>query len=278
MNSSNDTAMESVQALAGRKPLRQLKQAPATKHEAELRDLADANWLSRLGIRLLHFAERRIAAGSRVGDLPVFDARAFGWAQLVEQQADLIRTELAQVLERRDELPNFQDVTPGVDTINTDNSWKTWFFFGYGIRCEENCRQCPETTRILESIPGMKTAFFSILSPGKHIPAHYGPFKGVLRYHLALQVPDQAEQCRIRIHDEVHHWRDGESLIFDDTYNHEVWNDTDEQRVVLFVDFVRPCRFPGSFFNWLVLTVAAWLPALRKARKNHDQWEKTFFH
>lgn len=278
MNSSNETALESADVIAGRKPLRQLSQPPATKHDAELRDVADAGWLQRLGIRLLHFAERRIANGSMVGDRPVFDVHEFPWAVQVEQQADLIRGELQQVLQRHDELPNFQDVTPGVDTINTDNSWKTWFFFGYGIRCEENCRQCPETTRILESIPGMKTAFFSILSPGKHIPAHYGPFNGVLRYHLALQVPKQAQQCRIRIHDEVHYWRDGESLIFDDTYNHEVWNDTEEQRVVLFVDFVRPCRFPGSFFNWLVLTVAAWLPALRKARKNHDQWEKTFFH
>lgn len=251
---------------------------PASKHEAERRDMKHASFLERCGTRLLHFAERQIGKSSTIGDKPVFDRNDFNWVSTVEQQTDVIRAELESVLSRCDELPNFQDVTPGVDAINTDNNWKTWFFFGYGIRCEENCHQCPETTRILESIPGMKTAFFSILAPNKHIPAHYGPFKGVLRYHLGLQIPKKSELCRIRIHDEIHHWRKGESLIFDDTFSHEVWNDTNEQRVVLFVDFVRPCRFPGSLFNWLVLTVAASLPMLRKARKNHDQWEKTFFH
>ncbi len=278
MNSTDNTAFEAQDGLSGRRSVQRIKQPPASKHAAEIQDMASAGLWSRIGTRLLHFTERRIARSSRAGDLPVFDRETFDWVERVEQQTPAILQELENVLARHDELPNFQDVTPGVDAINTDNSWKTWFFFGYGIRCEENCRQCPETTRILESIPGMKTAFFSILSPHKHIPPHYGPFKGVLRYHLGLQVPQAAEQCRIRIHDQIHTWRRGESLIFDDTYNHEVWNDTDEQRVVLFVDFVRPCHFPGNFFNWLVLTIAAWLPALRKARKNHDQWEKTFFH
>lgn len=278
MNNSNNTALESSEIIDRRQPLRQLDTPPATKHEAERRDMANAGLVSRIGMALLHFAERQISKSSSVGDKPVFARSDFAWVKSVEQQSELIREELNSVLQRHDELPNFQDVTPGVDAINTDDSWKTWFFFGYGIRCDENCNQCPETTRILESIPGMKTAFFSILSPNKKIPAHYGPFNGVLRYHLALQVPKQAEKCRIRIHDEIHHWQANESLIFDDTYSHEVWNETDEQRVVLFVDFIRPCRFPGNVFNWVVLTVASWLPALRKARKNHDQWEKTFFH
>ncbi len=278
MNTSNDTALEPGDIINNDNGVQRIEQAPATKHAAEIRDMATAGFWSRTGTRLLHFAERRIANNSVYGDLPVFDSHSFPWVNIIEQQASTIAKELEGVLLRHDELPNFQDVTPGVDNINTDDHWKTWFFFGYGIRCEENCLQCPETTRILESIPGMKTALFSILSPGKHLPAHYGPFKGVLRYHLGLKVPRQAQQCRIRIHDEIHHWETGKSLIFDDTYNHEVWNDTDEQRVVLFVDFVRPCKFPGNFFNWIVLAVAAWLPALRKARKNHDQWEKTFFH
>ncbi|NIP29217.1 MAG: aspartyl/asparaginyl beta-hydroxylase domain-containing protein, partial [Candidatus Dadabacteria bacterium] len=71
-----------------------------------------------------------------------------------------------------------------VDAITTDNNWKTYFLAGYGIESKENCKRCPETARILKKIPGMKTAFFSILSPKKHIPAHKGPFNGVLRYHL----------------------------------------------------------------------------------------------
>ena len=73
----------------------------------------------------------------------------------------------------------------------------------------------------------MKTAFFSILAPGKHLPPHRGPYKGVMRYHLGLLIPEPAEQCGIRVDTETRHWAEGESMIFDDTFEHEAWNDTD---------------------------------------------------
>ena len=234
--------------------------------------------LARTGAHLLNVAERIIARTSRIGDRAIYDTSEFPWSHAVEAKWETIRGELESVLNRRDELPNFQDVAPEVGNINTDNQWKTFFFFGYGIRCEENCRLCPETARIVQAIPGMKTAFFSILSPRKHIPAHRGPYKGVLRYHLGLLVPRDQEHCRIRVDDRYYHWDVGESLIFDDTYDHEVWNETDEPRVVLFVDFVRPCRFPGNLINAFILGIAAWLPELRKARRNHDRWERNFYH
>jgi beta-hydroxylase len=93
-----------------------------------------------------------------------------------------------------------------VEPITQDNHWKTFFFYGYGFECEENCRLCPETARVLKSIPGVKTAFFSILSPGKYIPPHRGPYNGVLRFHLGLIVPEPREQCRIRVADNIRHW------------------------------------------------------------------------
>ena len=95
----------------------------------------------------------------------------------------------------------------------------------------------------------MTTAMFSILSPRKHILDHRGPYKGVLRYHLGLIVPEDAEACRIRVGEDIRHWEEGESMIFDDTFNHEVWNDTDETRVVLFVDVLRPLPSPESQIN-----------------------------
>ncbi len=98
----------------------------------------------------------------------------------------------------------------------------------------------------MREIPGMTTAMFSILSPRKHILDHRGPYKGVLRYHLGLIVPREAERCRIRVGEDIRHWEEGKSLIFDDTFNHEVWNDTDETRVVLFVDVLRPLPSPWS--------------------------------
>ena len=101
--------------------------------------------------------------------------------------------------------------------------------------CSDNAARCPETMKALGKIPGLSTAFFSILSPGKHIPPHRGAYNGVLRLHLALQVPEPRDLVRIRIARQICHWEEGKCLIFDDTFNHEVWNDTAGYRVVLFV-------------------------------------------
>jgi beta-hydroxylase len=116
----------------------------------------------------------------------------------------------------------------------------------------------------------MKTAFFSILAPGKHIAPHRGPSAGVLRYHLGLKIPVQAERCRIRVRDEYAHWREGASLVFDDTYEHEVWNDTDEERVVLFLDVVRPLPFPVAQLNAGFLRIAKLLPDVQDVKKKQD--------
>ena len=153
---------------------------------------------------------------------------------------------------------------------------KTFFFYAYGFQAPQICVRCPETTRILAQIPGMKTAFFSILSPGKHIPRHRGPYKGVIRYHLGLIVPEPKERCRIQVGDEIRHWEEGRSLIFDDTYPHQVWNDTDGLRAVLFVDFVRPLRFPANVLNGIILKLIAWSPFVQDGVANYKRWEATF--
>ena len=93
------------------------------------------------------------------------------------------------MLERRDALPNFQDISTDQATITDDDRWKTYFLYGFGFRSDANCARCPETARLVAAVPGMQTAMFSILAPGKHIPDHNGPYKGVIRYHLGLKVP-----------------------------------------------------------------------------------------
>ena len=122
----------------------------------------------------------------------------------------------------------------------------------------------------------MTTAMFSILSPRKHILDHRGPYKGVLRYHLGLIVPRDAEACRIRVGEDVRHWEEGKSMIFDDTFNHEVWNDTDETRVVLFVDVLRPLPFPESAINRLIVKAIGLSPFVLDAKRNQEAWERRF--
>jgi len=227
-----------------------------------------------VGVRLVGGIERVITWGSLIGNPAFFDPAEFPWVRPLEAGWRTIRGELDAVMQYWDSLPNFQDISTDQRTITDDDRWKTFFLYAYGIKAEGNCRRCPETTRLVEAVPGMKTAFLSILAPGKHIPAHRGPFKGVIRYHLGLLVPEPAERCRIRVGDEVRHWREGESLLFDDTYEHEVWNDTAGRRAVLFLDVVRPLRFPASTFNALILSLIKRSPFVQDGVQNYKAWEE----
>jgi beta-hydroxylase len=227
--------------------------------------------------RLISAVERINARHSCFGNPPVYDTRHFPWVAELEAEWKAIRRELDHVLEDVQRLPAFHEITSEVSPITTDQDWKTFFLAGYGMRSERNARVCPETTRLLRRIPGLKTAFFSILAPGKKIRVHKGPYNGVLRYHLALKVPKQRERCRLWIEGREFAWEEGKSFIFDDTFNHAVANDTDEFRAVLFADFVRPIHFPYSLANGAVLAVAPHMGVLREARRNHEAWEKEFY-
>jgi len=227
---------------------------------------------------IINWAEGLIERFSVFGNPPIYNNSLFPWVREVEEEWMKIKAELDNVMQRREELPNFHDITSEVKTISNDNLWKTYLLAGYGLESEMNSKNCPETARILKKIPGMKTAFFSILSPNKHIPAHKGPYNGVLRYHLGLIVPEPKEKCRIRICDEIKHWEEGKSLIFDDTFTHEVWNDTSGFRAVLFVDFVRPLKFPINILNKIILKAAIFTPVIREAHENYKRWEKKFYN
>jgi beta-hydroxylase len=180
----------------------------------------------RNGRKLLQQVQKGIGRASLIGDQPFFGREHFPWAKHIEDNWHIIREELDEILKHRDDLPNFQDISPDQKHLAKEDNWKTFFFFAYGLRAPGNCARAPRTMQLLETIPGGKTAFFSILSPRMHIPAHCGPYKGVVRYHLGLKVPEPKEQCRIRVADQVAHWEEGKSMFFDDTFEHEVWNDT----------------------------------------------------
>lgn len=220
--------------------------------------------------------ERSMAKSSLVGDTQVFAADQFPWAQTLETHWRTIRQELDAVLQFIPDLPRFHDISTRQSNISLDDSWKTYFFFAHGLKAQANCDRCPETTRLLEQIPGLQVAFFSILAPHRHIPRHRGLYKGVIRYHLGLIVPEPRQDCWIRIDDEQYCWEEGKSLIFDDTYYHEVWNKTDGYRVVLFLDIERPLRFPWSAINRGLSRAIAASPIVQSAKANHAEWEQRF--
>lgn len=201
------------------------------------------------------------------GDRAFFDPGTFPWIADLEREWPLIRAELDAVLAERDRLPAFHEVEPGQSDISTDR-WKALVFYMYGRAVPENCARCPGTAALLRGFPQISTALFSILEPGAYISPHCGPFKGVLRCHLGLIVPAGAGRCEIRVGHEHRRWEEGRSLVFDDTFEHEVWNETAEPRVILFVDFLRPLRWPLSTLNRTLMGIARWIPAVRNTQTN----------
>jgi ornithine lipid ester-linked acyl 2-hydroxylase len=229
-----------------------------------------------VGERILAPIERFIGKRSLVGDATFLELERFPWVARVEENWTVIREEAERLLEVQGELANFQDISKDQIEITDDDRWKTFFLYGYGFEAKLGVQMCPRTAALMREIPGMTTAMFSILSPRKHILDHRGPYKGVLRYHLGLIVPRDAEACRIRVGEDVRHWEPGRSMVFDDTFNHEVWNDTDETRVVLFVDVLRPLPEPESTINRLIVRAIGYSPFVLDAKRNQQAWEKRF--
>jgi len=250
---------------------------PADRYHRRHRMTPPKTVSEKLGTWFQNAFEAALCRASALKDVAIYDTADFPWAAAVEGEWRKIRAELDQVMLRREEIPAFHEILKEVETITTDNNWKTFFLKGVAMDCAENASRCPETMRIISQIPGLTTAFFSILSPHKHIRDHRGPYAGVLRLHLGLIVPEPRERCRIRISNQLYSWSEGKCLIFDDTYNHEVWNDANGHRVVLFIDFARPLRWPFNWINNWLINLAPLAPFLREAQGKHKAWEKKFY-
>ncbi len=228
------------------------------------------------GQQLMSGFEWWLLRSSEIPTSPFLDRQDFAWAGMLENGWREIRAELDEVLGRHEELPNFQDILRDVAPISRDDRWKTFFFLAYGYRSEANRARCPRTTELLDQIPGLVTAFFSILSPHKRIPPHRGPYRGVVRCHLGLMVPEPADSCGISVGGEVRHWQEGQTMFFDDGYEHFAWNDSDQTRVVLFLDVIRPLRRPAAGVNRTLLKAIGASPFLKDARRRHEAWERRF--
>ncbi len=115
--------------------------------------------------------------------------------------------------------------------------WDVFGLYHQGTRFDENCKAVPETTQLVESVPGLRTAGFSVLRAGSRIAPHVGYGDGVLRYHLGLLVPPGKLSCVLKVGSDFSPWRQGGCIVFDDTVRHEAWNYSELDRVVLLLDF-----------------------------------------
>jgi beta-hydroxylase len=121
--------------------------------------------------------------------------------------------------------------------------WKRFYLKWYDAPLPSAREHCPTTVGLIEKVPIVHAAMFAVLPPGSKLNPHRDPFAGSLRYHLGLATPND-DACRIYIDGQMYSWRDGQDIVFDETYVHSAVNDTTQTRVILFCDVERPLRTP----------------------------------
>lgn len=228
--------------------------------------------IMRIGRWLQPRINRLTGRASRIGDRPFHDPRDFPWIAAIEAEWETIRAEMARATHDLDGVPPLAEISPDHRRIAPAGKWRSFFLYGYGYRLPANCAACPRTTALLATVPGLNSALFSILVPGTHIPAHTGVSKALLTCHVGLRVPVATERCRMRVGNDYTHWTEGRALVFDDMYDHEVWNDTDEVRVILLIQFRRPMRVVGRIVAELFLFGVRHSRFVQDARRGVERW------
>jgi aspartate beta-hydroxylase len=182
-----------------------------------------------------------------LGATPFLDRSQFDWIESLEAATDAILAELMSLLPRstgRERVFESEELEHRhLRGAACDPSWTGYYFYRHGERREDNCAACPATTAALSRLPLTHVrehgpeVLFSVFTAGTHLLPHRGVTNTRLVGHLPLIVP---RDCALRVGDELHEWRVGRVVVFDDTYQHEAWNRSDEIRVVLIFDVWHP--------------------------------------
>lgn len=197
---------------------------------------------------------------------------------LITKAFPVIRAEFDRLMQDGVEMPEYHDVDSGERAISatTPKRWNVFVLEVLGHKVEPNRARCPETCRVLEKVPNLVQAFFSVLDPGKSVPEHEGPYLGYLRYHLGLKVP-RHKPPKIRVNAQDYTWKEGEGVLFDDSWPHAVINDSDEMRAVLIVDVRRPLPFTADIVNGFVMNAIGRYAYGRAVARKADQFTRVQF-
>jgi aspartyl/asparaginyl beta-hydroxylase (cupin superfamily) len=192
--------------------------------------------------------------------------RTFPSLRKVDAAYGDVRAECERLLEQQDLLPKYHELDTNLlyssARHHRDKRWNVFMLYCYGAWPEQSRQLCPKTCAVLDGVPYLNQAFFSILDPGKSIPEHTGSTRAYIRYHLALRVPANHPPS-IRVKDQTYSWKEGESILFDDSWPHEITNHADAVRAVLIIDVVRPLPLPVLAATLLLRKVTARLYAPR---------------
>jgi beta-hydroxylase len=189
--------------------------------------------------------------------LPLSD---FKGLQLLQDNWEMIRDEALE-LERLDKIKAAEKNDDAGFNSFFKKGWKRFYLKWYEANHPSAAQFCPKTVALLKQVPEVKAAMFTELPPGAKLNPHRDPFAGSLRYHLGLVTPND-DRCFINVNTENYSWRDGEGVMFDETYIHWALNDSNETRIILLCDIERPMkyRWAQSVNRWLgrvVMTAAS---------------------
>lgn len=235
--SRNDSALEEF--------LRPRVEAARARHDGARLERFDACFDALVGRRRVYSPQPSFMLFPRLPAIEFLDREQFAWLDPFEAAADDIRAEaLAALSHAADDFVPYISKPAGspVDQwqeLNNSKRWSTFFLLKNGVRLEAHLARCPKTAALLADaplceIPGhAPTAFFSVLAPKTRIPAHTGVTNTRFIVHLPLVVPPG---CGFRVGAETRAWREGCAWLFDDTFEHEAWNDSSAPRIVLIFD------------------------------------------
>lgn len=170
------------------------------------------------------------------------------WCKKLRDNYKEIRREFI-TYQNKNKIPGYIEISDaGIPLDSQDEKWRVLILDIFGNNTQI-CKHFPLTCSLLKQVPGCRVSLFSVVDPNKKIPPHRGPNKCVLRYHLGLIVPKEKEYCFITVNNETRYWEEGKDIIFDDSYEHSVENNTNEQRVVLFLDIQKKYNVFLDTFN-----------------------------
>lgn len=203
-------------------------------------------------------------AFSKIKNTPYIDPKHFPELQALQDNWEIIRDEATQ-LHAQQSITASDDLDDVGFNSFFKTGWKRFYLKWYGSSLISAQQQCPKTLTLLESIPCIKAGMFAMLPPGAKLVSHRDPFAGSYRYHMGLDVPED-DNCFIEVDGQRYSWRNGEVVMFDETFIHYARNDTDKNRIVLFLDIKRPVTlFLVDWLNTLFSNVVMSASATKNA-------------
>lgn len=177
---------------------------------------------------------------SAVPSQPFFELKQFPALAILRDNWEVIRAEAQQLVEQGYIKASENNDDAGFNSF-FKKGWKRFYLKWYDDFLPSAQTLCPKTIELLKTVPGINGAMFTLLPKDGRLNPHRDPYAGSLRYHLGLITPN-SEKCRIYVDGILYYWKDGEDVLFDETYIHSAKNETDMDRIILFCDVERPLR------------------------------------